>query len=163
MHRRRIKLYGDPNTKNHYVRKYFFNEKLMDTWTKESAWILGWVLTDGYIYEKRSPHVVLTIKDYSVVDNIRKVFNDIRLPKERRAGLYTIMLNSRYLVNRFVELGVYQNKSLTVGLPQIPDEYFYHMLRGVLEGDGCLFVRKQKTGYQYLTMYFCSASKLLID
>jgi hypothetical protein len=40
------------------------------------------------------------------------------------------------LVKDLMEIGLTPRKSLTIQLPTIPDEYFYHFTRGYIEGDG---------------------------
>jgi hypothetical protein len=44
----------------------------------------------------------------------------------------------------FVDFGIRQRKSLTVKMPKIDDKYFYHFLRGVIEGDGSIIYHKNR-------------------
>ncbi|MEK7861997.1 MAG: hypothetical protein AAB295_01880, partial [Chloroflexota bacterium] len=64
------------------------------------------------------------------------------------------------------ERGLTPRKSLTLGALDVPSEFLLHVVRGLLDGDGSIYVRQQRPtrrtypGYVYVRLwtYFCSAS-----
>ncbi len=60
--------------------------------------------------------------------------------------------------DRLFELGIIANKSLKVKFPNVPDKFLSHFIRGVFDGDGCVFfeARSKKSP---LRVSFVSGSK----
>tara|TARA_Y100000310_G_C20423025_1_gene687590 strand:- start:142 stop:816 length:675 start_codon:yes stop_codon:yes gene_type:complete len=57
------------------------------------------------------------------------------------------------------KLGVIPNKSLCVELPDVPEEYFRHFVRGVLDGDGWISIRnRQERKHKEFSIGFASGS-----
>lgn len=56
------------------------------------------------------------------------------------------------------------NKTFTVELPEINDEYMSHFLRGCIDGDGSIgfYERKNRTVHRKI-IRLCSASKVFLD
>jgi len=50
------------------------------------------------------------------------------------------------------KLGLTEKKSLTIRFPNIDDNYTSHFIRGVLDGDGCIFVSKKHNGTNRVTI-----------
>jgi hypothetical protein len=142
MHRQRLHRYEDPNIIKPHKRMYEFREQLLDTWTPESAYFLGWVLTDGYIYSRSVGHdsstVVFDLKDREVTELLCKILEHPKEPQYTSRGYWKLRASSVHLVKRLEELGIGSAKSLTVPLPPVFDEVFSHFVRAVVEGDGSL-------------------------
>ncbi|MCB5934278.1 hypothetical protein LI012_00855 [Caldibacillus thermoamylovorans] len=56
---------------------------------------------------------------------------------------HTLIINSKLIADDLRKIGIYENKSLTVPFPNVPNEYLPSFIRGVIDGDGWV----QKTGY----------------
>lgn len=67
-----------------------------------------------------------------------------------------------------LKLGMTANKSLTLKLPNIPDKYFSHFLRGYFDGDGNVTItkyrRRDRANKNSITILsgFISGSKIFI-
>lgn len=102
------------------------------------AYILGFIAADGNIYTRRSR---LTItqhgNDRYLLDQIRGELKSERPISERPNGIHDIVITSREIVQDLVKIGFTDNKSLTLGRLDIPEEYMSHFVRGYFDGDGC--------------------------
>lgn len=130
-----------------------FNEDYFETIdTEAKAYLLGFILADGCIYDNQSklqdrnwqPQVCLQIhnKDVQVLNllknetgsNKKVVFLSTR-PNCK------FSLTSLKMVNDLKKLGVVPRKSLTAQFPnysQVPKYLFHHFMRGLFDGDGCI-------------------------
>lgn len=158
--KQRLRRHGDINIVLPKHRTYFFNENLMDSWTKESAWVFGWILTDGCINDSFSPQVRIQLKDKEPLEIIQKLFKHSGELSCQLDKYWTFRAHSVKLVNKLKELGITTNKSLTVGMPSIPEDVFSHFVRGVVEGDGSIVEDKTQ---DRLFVYINSASKDFIE
>lgn len=118
--------------------------------TKEKAYLLGLFASDGYI--KPGPRNFLLTwkqKDLKLVETIKQIFPttkdiDIVYNKGRETPYYSIRYGSKQLVSDLQNLGFTNHKSYDCEYPNIPKEYDYHFIRGVIDGDGtiCLYNNK---------------------
>ena len=70
---------------------------------------------------------------------------------------YMLNINSKYMVNSLRNLGLFQNKSLKIEFPSwITDEYYFHFLRGYIDGDGCIFKTEKRMSF-IATENFCNS------
>ncbi len=94
---------------------------------------------------------------------------DARIVETRTSSggaAYRAQLSDGALYDWMWERGLRPAKSLTLGPIDVPDELFAHLLRGLLDGDGSIYVRRQRPtkrlypDYWYLRIwtYFTSAS-----
>jgi hypothetical protein len=160
--RQRLRRRGDINTVLPKKRTYFFNEKIFDTWNRESAWMLGWAITDGSICSKKSIGLTFDLKDKEPLEIMRNIVNhDKEIVSINDGRHWRLTLKSVYLINRLRELGVGPAKSLTIKCPDnIPTEFISHFVRGVIEGDGSVIVDKNSNR---LFVNINSASQAFID
>lgn len=115
---------------------YAVNEQFFDTWSPDMAYTLGFILTDGCVsgntvsISQAVPEPLEAIKRMMSSEHpINKVPNGVN-------PLYTLNISRKSLVTSIAKRGIYAAKSLTVELPEVPDEYFADFLRGVIDGDG---------------------------
>lgn len=118
------------------------NEGFFDGWSRDSAWLFGWLLTDGSVCSKswqirlmlhrQDKDVLLKIKDMlgfagNVYDGVQKdgrVFSYLRICRKK-------------MVKDLFKLGIpRKNKTFTITMPEIPNDYYWDFIRGVFEGDG---------------------------
>ncbi len=139
------------NNKNskHVINHNFFN--IIDEANK--AYLLGLILSDGYVNKKWNK-LVFTSKDKSLVDIFKKEIGSTHKLaeyeiKDKRTQetykRYSLQIPNKKIVICLNNLGVEQNKSLTCKYPtSVPDELFWHFLRGVFDGDGCIHQEKNR-------------------
>lgn len=150
-----------------------------DSWSADMAYALGLFYTDGSL-NQRANHVLFYNTDRATVDwwhvfvgattriygygpedpqNAQTVGNRYIV---RRLECFVSATTSRHMVARLIELGAVPRKSWAdLHIPEMPDVYLPHFLRGILDGDGSLRVypnRKSKGG-KHISMYITSNSQ----
>ena len=124
--------------------KYKINEKFFSRWSRQMAWMLGWVYSDGGIVEQgSSKRLVFNIKDLDVLEKFNKLMNsNIPIKKyfDKRydppSEIYTLNICRKKIVDDLRLLGVTPRKSKTMIFPKVPYEYLKDFIRGCFEGDG---------------------------
>lgn len=134
--------------------KFTSNNDLFKRFDRESAWLYGWIITDGYVHDK---YVDLTLqtKDTDVLlkfKNIAKFSGDIYI----QDGHNVLRIYNRNIVSNLREQGIpKENKTFDCTFPNIPNELKWDLMRGAFEGDGCI-KGKEKGG---VDVSICGASK----
>lgn len=161
-------------------RKFSFNEHYFDIIDNESkAYWLGWLYSDGNNY-KATGVVSLTVQEEDL-EILEKFKLDIeseykiyfkKSKNNKRKNCYMLQLRSKYLSNQLSILGMFPNKALTLKFPtedQVPKHLLRHWLRGMWDGDGCIFMsRVANRSYFRLsalltgTVFICNGIKELI-
>lgn len=104
------------------------------------AWVLGLIVTDGCL-NKDYYTISIAQKDTDILRKVSKVMDsDFVLNKNQTPSL---LLNSKIMYKDLEEKGITPNKSLTTKIPDIPEKYVPHFMRGVIDGDGWV----QERGY----------------
>jgi len=137
------------------IKKKFpwkFNAAFFNTWTSEMAYVLGFLIADGYVFKnpRGSHYIGFTSTDKEIIEKIREVLESNhkigvrKHPKHPKwKDSYVLQIGSKETVSRLEEFGIVQNKSLVIKYPQnIPEEFFGHFVRGYFDGDGCVYFRQ---------------------
>jgi len=126
-------------------RIYTLDENYFDNIdTPNKAYIIGFLYADGSINLKRN---LLTIciseKDREILEFIKKELNYsgiISSKKIKENSYLSLNIISKKLILKLQSIGVIQNKTYeSKSLPNIPDNLFYDMLRGIFDGDGSIY------------------------
>lgn len=136
----------DGNNRKRNVDINFF--KTIDS--KNKAYVLGLIISDGYVdnYTK----LTFTSKDIELVEIIkRELKSEHKLAKydvfDKRTNKtytrYSLQITSKEIVSDLNKLDIRSNKSFNCSMPNIPEEYFWHFVRGVFDGDGCISKEKK--------------------
>jgi len=113
--------------------------------TEEDAYWFGYIMADGYNHKsgrvmqftqaEQDKDMVYRLQKYIGKGNICVTnFND-----DIKQSLYMLSVCSKELCSNLTNLGCVNNKSLIMRMPSIPDELFWHFLRGYFDGDGCFY------------------------
>lgn len=129
------------------------NENFFSNWSNEMAYVLGLIITDGSIHkpQRGTYQVSLSMNDRSLIDKVRKLMKSTHkiVPSKHQKGLYLFHFAREKISKDLLRLGVTPNKSRTVRFPDMPDNYLRHFIRGVFDGDGCVFLdpkgKREKT------------------
>src|SRR3989338_4130946 len=106
--------------------KYFSNEQFFDTWTREMAYVLGYLYADGSLEDSayiRGKYIRVTSVERGSIERIKKLLkSDHTIVKEipklpNRKNRYLLRIGSHKLYNSLLNLGLYPNKSLTIRFP----------------------------------------------
>lgn len=122
------------------INEDFFNE--IDN--EEKAYILGFILADGYINEPKGfIRIKVSNKDIDILKKMSKVFrlddNDIKseIHSETLNINSYITLNRKSIINRLKSYNIFQGKSgKEVPFYNILDNLKRHYIRGIFDGDG---------------------------
>lgn len=140
-----LKEYGIPIRDKSQSRKLYFeinetvDSEFFKSMSPELAYILGLWITDGCTYERGSFSIGLKDKDVIewVANTIGYKNKTWVLEGERSANeRYFIQFTNQEVKKVFDKYGIVPNKSLIIKMPDIPNEYIPHFIRGVFEGDG---------------------------
>ena len=126
----------------------------------DSAYWLGIMLTDGYVSKDYSSFE-LTLKDKEHIEKFKNV-----LKSDHKINKRTVMINNKECIswrinirdkdicNDLKKMGCSNNKSFDVRIPKINTEYHKDIIRGIMDGDGCISNN---------SVSFCSGNKNFIQ
>ena len=135
------------------------------------AYAIGLICTDGCL-SKDGRHIIFTSVDKDLIEIFKKCLNktnSISLnPKSSLSKqiCYKVQIGDIQLYQWLLKIGLYPNKSLTLGRININPRFFRDFLRGHLDGDGSIIKYEDKYlqhlnpkyVYKRLFVYFKSAS-----
>lgn len=151
--------------------KYSVNSEFFKSWDKKMAYLLGFIYADGSIYTSvRGNYLAITSTDKHIIYKIKKWLSSghtiSKTPSTWPNGKlrFGIKIGNKDLYDSLIKLGLYPNKSKTIGMPVIPDKFLRDFVRGYFDGDGCVHLYrsggiKQKTILRKLSVIFTSGSK----
>ena len=143
--------------------KFEFFEQM----TPQLAWFLGAVCSDGSIGFNYGPNKITCSFSLASIDKdfVGKLGMLVGLSPSKSASstsskpIWTLRCSNKLFVGHLEELGVSNNKSSSVTIPEaIPPELIRHFIRGYFEGDGCV----SKTSKGTLRFSLSSKSRELI-
>lgn len=120
----------------------FFKE-----WTEKSAYVYGLLVTDGCVHERpwtKPPTRKVEIAqsgDPTILYQIQAVTGGAiygPYKKKGRKDSYKLTLVGKAIVEAVKAFGVFPRKTFTVQIPPVPERYWPHFFRGVVDGDGSL-------------------------
>lgn len=149
-------------------KKHTANENFFDRFNEKSAYILGLIFADGNVsWNPKKGYYSMTItaseKDKIHLENIRKTLSSTKpLLYSQKTKSYRLIINSKKMCQRLMQLGVTPRKSLTVEFPDIPNSQIKHFIRGVIDGDGHVrYLNRKKSPYFEITI--SSGSRLFCE
>ena len=109
-----------------------------------NTYVFGLILSDGclsYCKHSKRLRITLTLNDFDVIKKI----HDIWTPKKsiyKYKKSNSIVSNNSFDIKFLMKYGLTERKSSTVKMPNIPKKYFGSFLRGIFDGDGCVYINK---------------------
>ena len=138
-------------------RKNFIINFNGDILTTNDAYILGLIWADGNL-SRNCIEIVLQESDRQILDDISKyVYNKDTLTYRKPRNLISnnieykckpqvrFRITSKEVVNKLRKIGLIENKSLICRLPQIDLKMMPHFIRGLLDGDGCIYTKNRRS------------------
>lgn len=159
--------------------KRSINENFFKIWSPQMAYILGFIFADGAIEDVQKSSrtcylsISASIKDLPILEQIKSQMSSSHQLYSSKAKLltfpggkeylskekFTLRIGSKLIYNSLLELGVTPRKSLTILFPKIPTKCLSFFLRGYFDGDGCIYMIKEK----YPRLIFTSGSKEFLE
>lgn len=168
--------------KINHLKKYQANEDYFKTWSSGMAYILGFLLCDGWIYYtpdgKKCLKLEIAIKDECVIDFIKSEISPTNPVKYRerthpRGGgviskIVILSIMSKKIVGDLADLYITQRKTGNERLPDfIPEEFKPDYIRGLIDGDGCICTTENSPkgfGYKKFSMgLYIASEQFLMD
>ena len=136
------KKFKDLGIKSRENRKYFFNEDFFETIdTEEKAYWLGFITADGCVY-RRTMKIAIISTDFHHLEKFITCIEGNQVLKYGKNNEVILECNSEKMVADLLKLGIGERKSLTVKpCKQVPKQLLKHYWRGMIDGDGCVFVK----------------------
>jgi len=131
------------------VDESFFSE--IDT--QEKAYVLGWMYSDGNVTPEGKFRIQIQKDDEEILYKIRAILQydgpmyDIDIPKNdwSKKPQTCLCVNRKSMTEDLVRHGCSPNKSLVIEYPTWIDPTLEsHFLRGILDGDGSINIKKGK-------------------
>lgn len=140
--------------------------------SSEKAYILGLIMTDGYILKDYQGFgIQLTKGDKYLLENISKHLGesatvvDIKVDKKREKlpnakDMARLTVHNRKIAEDLKTLGVVRNKSKILRYKKdlVRPEYLGAFFRGLIDGDGCIGIYNN-----HVQIQLCSASEKFIE
>ncbi len=121
------------------VDVYKINENFFHNWSKEMAYVLGIILTDGNVGTGNGS-ISISMKECDHLKKIKKMLHaEHPVRYDKQIDLFKLGFTRRNMADSLLKLGITSKKSLKVEFPNVPDKYLSHFIRGVFDGDGSVF------------------------
>lgn len=143
----------------HHKRKYKyqFNHSYFEQIdTPNKAYITGFILADGNICLNDGKYrLTITLKDIDIeiLHFIIKEL-DANIPikyrvvfcNDKPCSTCGIIIDSKKMITDLINLGIKPRKSYLTNVPIIPQHLLNHFLRGLFDGDGCIYIHHRQRG-----------------
>jgi len=108
-----------------------------DTWSADTAYVLGFVATDGNVDQSLRCVTISQSHDFGQ-EHLKKIQTLIggTVYGPDKNDSYQLKAYSRPMAAALNRFGLTPAKSLTLQLPPVPDEFFWPFFRGLFDGDG---------------------------
>ncbi|MFH0827108.1 MAG: LAGLIDADG family homing endonuclease [Candidatus Omnitrophota bacterium] len=104
-------------------------------------YLVGLIATDGCL-SSDGRHIDITAKDSDFLQTIKDaigISNKVGIKYNgKKQKSFHIQIGNKNLYDFLLSIGLSQNKSLTLGSLEVPNQYFADFFRGVIDGDGCI-------------------------
>ncbi len=137
-------------------------------WSANLAYAVGLIASDGSLSKDRR-HISLVSKDIEQIENFNKCLGINLKPGKSYVGnvfsAYRLQIGSVLFYEFLVSIGFTPAKTKTIGIINVPNEYFFDFLRGSFDGDGCFYSYwdpRWKSSHMFYTE-FISASRAHIE
>lgn len=147
-------------------------QRPIDGWTRELAYAIGLLATDGNL-SKDGRHLTVTSADPDLLDVLRASLA-LQAPVRQagpRGRCYRVQWSDRCFYRWIEGVGLSPAKSRSLGPLAIPDQYFADFARGCIDGDGSIVVyvdryhcgKNARYVYERLYVTLVSASRPFVD
>ena len=127
---------------------YDINENFFSEWTPQMAWVLGLIFTDGCFIQEGG--ISICSIDYELLEKIRhhqnstKPIKKISQSYDKTKHIFKYGFCRERMSEDLQKLGLIQRKSLNMQFPMVPEGYTRHFIRGCWDGDGTIYIDKNR-------------------
>ena len=109
--------------------------------TPDKAYILGFILGDGSVSDT-TLKIELHQKDTEILEYIKRELQYSGPIHKHKHGTISLRVNSQTMLRDLAKLGVIRRKTYNMHVPDLGESLIRHLLRGIFDADGCIYVRK---------------------
>ena len=130
------------------------NLRFFNRWSPAMAYVLGYFAADGTMVEHKNGghYIEFHSTDRCLIESTRSALESnhsigVRRPKKGNTNQkisYRLQIGSKEMFADLLDLGLIQNKSNVLALPDVPKKYFADFVRGYFDGDGCIYFKQLK-------------------
>lgn len=150
------------------------NKNFFKKWTPEMSYVLGFFMADGSldVNQRGSHYFSIQICDKDLLENIQKALgSNHKISFKKGVGnqnnRYRLQVGSKEMCNDLRNLGVCEKKTYNMKLPDVPNKYLSHFIRGYFDGDGNVWVglihKKRAKSMMSVQTMFTSCSKYFLE
>lgn len=120
-----------------YYMKLNIDRNFFKKWSKDMAYILGLIATDGCLIERKDGFHCLDItnNEIDLLYKIKSIMkSEHKICRKKRGARFQV--RNAILYDDLLKLGITPRKSKTLKFPEIPPRYMSDFIRGCFDGDG---------------------------
>jgi hypothetical protein len=150
-------LRSKARTRNLWQKKYCVDEEAFKSLNPKVAWVLGWLMSDGYVSNDRVFGIKVADKDQDIVFKLRDFLcydgpiysqKTFLRATNKFYGEVCLQINSPPLVNDLRLYGIVRGKSGSERFPDLilcsgDEAIIKAFIQGVFEGDGSILLEKE--------------------
>lgn len=154
---------NNPNMKEHFFQKIN---------CEENAYFLGLLIADGNVFKddtgrQASISITLDLKDEYMLNKFKEVLQANTSISYDGRGCGQIAVRSNIMAEDLAKYGVIPRKSHNTYLPPVTNQYMWHVIRGIFDGDGSILAKpspKNDGHNRFLhSISFCGTHQLMED
>ena len=126
---------------------YSINEQFFTTDSREREYVLGFLMSDGYLSSDGELGWYLSSKDVEILRKIKNTLqcdHPIKFQKSKWGEYARLRIKNKSIANQLKNIGITNNTTGEEFFPQECQNYGYDFIRGVFDGDGCVKLTNKK-------------------
>ena len=142
----------EPRDRSSSRRIYTINENYFDSIDHQNkAYIIGLLIADGCRGKDYSITISLQESDVGILKKINTElgsnrplgYRNLSEKNPNHSNQYVLSFNGIHITGELEKYGITHKKDFTTFFPvPIPEEYYSHLIRGILDGDGCIYKKE---------------------
>lgn len=163
-----VPRYSKAKLNNPNMDEHFF--ETIDSEVK--AYFLGLIISDGNVFieennssnRQASISITLDLADEYMLQEFKKAVKANTSIGHDGRGCGQIAVRSDIMASDLAKYGVIPRKTLHTYLPEVPEEYLSHLIRGIFDGDGSIQAKENPDSNRFLhSISFCGTHRLMED
>lgn len=159
-----------------YSKSIIFNPELKEDFFESiddeyKAYFIGLLISDGNVFidsdkkanRQASISITLDNNDKYILEDFKKIIKTNTKISSDGRGCCQIAVRSNKMYEDLSKYGIIPNKSFKTYLPKLNSEMMPHLIRGILDGDGCINSHLIKSGRFLHSISFCGSKQLMND